>query len=65
MADRERLCSFLSIPESRIPVNVESIANPKETLVHLARFSKKRLFGKIWFLASGVGDLLVVAIPPS
>lgn len=42
MADREHLCSFLSIPVKRIPDNVEVIPNPKETLAHLARFSRRR-----------------------
>lgn len=42
MADRERLARFLSISESRIPRDPESLGNPKRQLVNLARNSKKR-----------------------
>lgn len=42
MADRERLCRFLSIGMSRISDNVESIPKPKETMVNLARHSRSR-----------------------
>lgn len=42
MADRERLASFLSVSPSHIPRDVEQIAHPKETMVNLARRSRKR-----------------------
>ena len=42
MADRSALAGFLSIPVNRIPSNTDTIANPKEFLVSLARRSTKR-----------------------
>jgi hypothetical protein len=39
---RESFASFLGVPESRIPANVEGIPNPKELVVNLARRSRKR-----------------------
>ena len=42
LADRQRIARFLSIPVSRLPQNPESIANPKQTMVNLARQSRRR-----------------------
>ncbi|MCL4827972.1 MAG: DUF4276 family protein [Caldilinea sp.] len=42
LADRESLAAFLSISESHIPVAPETLNNPKETLVNLARRSRRR-----------------------
>jgi hypothetical protein len=42
LADRERIAEFLSVPRSRIPLEPESLADPKQTLVNLARRSRKR-----------------------
>lgn len=42
MADREEFSAFLSIPLHRIPSPTDSIPNPKEFLVSLARKSRKK-----------------------
>jgi hypothetical protein len=42
LADQESLAAFLSISASHIPANPESLSNPKETLVNLARRSRRR-----------------------
>lgn len=42
LADRESLAAFLSINASLIPATPESLSNPKETLVNLARRSRRR-----------------------
>ena len=42
MADREAVAEFLSIPVKRIPLSTDSIPEPKEFFVSLARKSKKR-----------------------
>lgn len=42
LADRLNLAAFLGISEAIIPRNVENIADPKETLINLARRSPKR-----------------------
>lgn len=42
LADRESLASFLSVTQSRIPIQPETLDNPKETLVNLARRSRRR-----------------------
>jgi len=42
LACRESFAAFLSVPESRIPADVEGIPNPKELVVNLARRSRKR-----------------------
>ncbi len=42
LADRESLAAFLSISGSLIPATPESLSNPKETLVNLARRSRRR-----------------------
>lgn len=42
MADRERLASFLGVAATRIPADVEAIANPKDAMVNLARHARKR-----------------------
>lgn len=41
-ADRERLARFLSVASSRIPQDPESLDNPKQTMVNLARQSRRR-----------------------
>jgi hypothetical protein len=42
LADRERLAKFLSVSTSRIPHNPESVEHPKNTLVEIARYSRRR-----------------------
>ncbi len=42
LADRETLAVFLAVAHSRIPVHPEDLDNPKETLVNLARGSRRR-----------------------
>jgi hypothetical protein len=42
LADAESLARFLSIAIARVPVDPEALVNPKETLVNLARHSRRR-----------------------
>lgn len=42
MGDRERLARFLAVPKARIPSNPEAEIRPKQTLVNLARSSRRR-----------------------
>jgi hypothetical protein len=42
LADRERLAKFLSVSASKIPHNPEAVEHPKNTLVELARYSRRR-----------------------
>jgi len=42
LADSARLARFLRIPATRIPPNPEALPNPKQTMVNLARGSRRR-----------------------
>lgn len=42
LADREHLAKFLDVAFAKIPQNPEALANPKQTLVELARHSQSR-----------------------
>jgi hypothetical protein len=42
LADRETMARFLGIGLTRVPVQVETLPNPKTTLVNLARASRRR-----------------------
>ena len=42
LADREGMAKFLSIAQSRIPASPESLDNPKNVLVDLARRSRRK-----------------------
>lgn len=42
LADRNNICDFLSVARTSVPRNVESIRNPKNTLVNIARSSRNR-----------------------
>lgn len=42
LADREQIASFLAVARDRIPADPESLANAKETVVNLARQSRRR-----------------------
>lgn len=42
MADAEALATFLSVARGKVPSDPEGLAAPKETLVNLARASRKR-----------------------
>jgi len=42
MADRERLANFLSVARTRIPSRPEDENNPKQTMVNIARSSRRR-----------------------
>jgi hypothetical protein len=42
LADREGFASFLGISAAKLPEDVEALAKPKETLIQLARTSRKR-----------------------
>ena len=43
MADRERLASYMAVPLATIPRDVEDIVHPKQTLVNIARRSRRRV----------------------
>lgn len=43
LADRQSLAAFLSISEAHIPADPESLTNPKEMMVNLARKSRRRI----------------------
>jgi len=40
LADREQVATFVGVPEHRIPTNTDSIPDPKQFLVNLARKSR-------------------------
>ena len=42
LADRERMARFLSISESVIPTSPDDLPSPKQTMVNLARRSRRR-----------------------
>lgn len=42
MADAESLADFLSVPLSRVPPHPESLADPKRSIVDLARHSRRK-----------------------
>jgi hypothetical protein len=42
LADQERIAEFLGVPRSRIPLQPENLEDPKQTLVSIARRSRKR-----------------------
>ncbi len=42
MADRESIASFLSISLSNIPHQIDSISNPKQTLMNIAQHSRNK-----------------------
>lgn len=42
LADGEEIAGFLGVPSSRIPRDPEALDDPKETLVNLARASRRR-----------------------
>lgn len=42
MADAETLASYLGVARPRVPLQPEALANAKEAMVNLARFSRKR-----------------------
>ena len=41
LADSEGLARFLGIPQARIPTDPESLVSPKETMIGLARLSRR------------------------
>jgi hypothetical protein len=42
LADRQGFSEYLLVPQSKIPTNPESLADPKQVLVNLARRSRSR-----------------------
>lgn len=42
LADRERIAAALAIPEHRVPLHTDSIGDPKQFLINLARRSRIR-----------------------
>jgi hypothetical protein len=43
MGDGERLARFLDVPRNRIPAQPDGVADPKQTLVNIARRSRSRV----------------------
>lgn len=41
LADRKGIADFFSISQSRIPILIEEVDNPKQTLINLARLSRR------------------------
>lgn len=41
LADRENLAQYLSVPLARVPLNPESLGNPKLTIVQIAQHSRR------------------------
>lgn len=41
LADRERLAKFMNISPARIPIDPESVDDPKRTMVEMARYSRR------------------------
>lgn len=54
-ADPATLSDFLGVAPARIPVDPESVPNPKETMVNLARRSRKRSIKEDMVPAPGSG----------
>lgn len=42
LADRESIASYLGVAASRVPLDVEALQNAKDTMVNLARRSRRR-----------------------
>ncbi|MFE6524552.1 hypothetical protein [Streptomyces sp. NPDC057794] len=42
LADREAMANFLGVAESKIPRNPDSLSDPKQEIINLARKSRKR-----------------------
>ena len=42
LADREELARFVGVPVSRVPVAPESLQDPKQTMIEIARHSRRR-----------------------
>ncbi len=58
LADRERLTSFLGVSLSRIPTAPESIDDPKQLMVNLARHSRRRHIREDMVPREGSGRLV-------
>jgi hypothetical protein len=43
LADRERIAAFLGVTRARLPLDPEAVPDPKETMVNLARYSRRRV----------------------
>lgn len=42
LADRERFASYLGVPSALLPLNPETVADPKQTIVNLGRRSRRK-----------------------
>lgn len=66
LADRDGMAAFLGVPSALIPAAPETLANPKQTLVNLARRSRRRHVKAAMVPADGVsaavGPEYVVAL---
>lgn len=61
IADRERLAQFLRVPISRVPRNPESLPDPKQTMVNLARQSRRASIAADMVPRSGSGRIIGAA----
>lgn len=55
LADRVRIADFLSVALNRVPVDADSIGNPKSFMVELARQSRRRQIKEDLVPAAGSG----------
>ena len=55
LADRERFSAFFSVARSRIPQNAEATDNPKQTVIDLAKHSRRREIREEMVPRSGSG----------
>lgn len=55
LADRKSFAQFFSIAQARIPQNPEMLADPKRTVVELARYSRRREIREDMVPRSGSG----------
>lgn len=58
MADQENLSKFLRLSRGRIPANPETVENPKEFMVNLARESRLRAIREDMVPRSGSGRMV-------
>lgn len=61
LADRENLSKFLGLSEQRIPRNPETVENPKEVMVNLARISRLKAIREDMVPRPGSGRMVAPA----
>lgn len=64
LADPERIAAFLEVPAARVPDGVDQLADPKQSLVNLARSSRSRRVREDMCPAEGAKNLVGPAYNP-